>query len=67
MATIIILFGSILGFLGGLTVYFGFEATFWTALNVWMAAGPASVLFVLLMTWVAPQNPDFDEVRVRVA
>jgi phage shock protein PspC (stress-responsive transcriptional regulator) len=67
MATIIILLGSILGFVGGLTAYFGFDASFWTAVSVWVAAGPASALLVILAATFAPQRPGFAPVLAKVA
>ncbi len=55
MATIIILLGSILGFVSGLTAYVGFDASFLTALSVWVAAGPASALLVIVVATILPQ------------
>ena len=67
MATIIILLGSILGFAGGLTAFFGFDTSFWTALSVWVVAGPASALLVILAATVAPHRAAYRPVHAKVA
>ena len=67
MATIIILLGSILGFVGGLTAYFGFDASFWTALSIWVGAGPALALPVILAATFAPQRLGYAPVLAKVA
>ena len=67
MATIIILMGSILGFVGGLTAYFGFDASFWAALTVWVAAGAAAAFLVMVAATVAPQRNNYGPVLAEVA
>ena len=67
MATIIILLSSILGFFGGLVGYVGFDVSFWMALSIWIAAGPASVLCILLATASAPHHADRRPVLAKVA
>ena len=65
MATIGILLGSIIGFLGGLVAYFGFDASLPLALAIWLGAGPASVIVVILTTLTRPaqtaEQPVFAE------
>jgi hypothetical protein len=65
MATIIILMGSILGLVGGLTAYLGFDASFWVALSVWVAAGPASAMLVITAATAAPQRASHAPVLAR--
>ncbi len=67
MATIIILLGSILGFVGGLTAYLGFDASFLAALSVWVAAGPAAALMVLVAATVTPQRANHGPILAEVA
>lgn len=65
MATISILLGSIIGFLGGLVAYFGLDASLLLALAIWLGAGPASVIVVILTTLARPaqtaEQPVFAE------
>ena len=56
MATITILFGSILGLLGGITAYIGFDASLTAAVSIWIAAGPAAVIGVMLFAALAPSR-----------
>ena len=67
MATIIILLGSMLGFISGLTAYFGFDVPFWVAVGVWAAAGPIVALLVILTAALAPQRNGFGPVLAKVA
>ena len=67
MSTIIILVGSILGFVGGLTAYIGFDASFWAVLSLWVAAGPASALLVVVVATVAPQRANHRPILAKVA
>jgi hypothetical protein len=67
MATIIILIGSILGLVGGLTALVGFDASFLTALSIWIAAGPAAALGVILLAAVIPNHRTDGPILAEVA
>lgn len=67
MATIIILLGSILGLAGGVTAYVGFDASVLAALSIWIAAGPASALGVILLATVAPAGGPGAQILAEVA
>ena len=67
MATIIILLGSILGFIAGLTAFIGFDASFLTALSLWVGAGPAAALCVILRATFAPTRGTDTPILAKVA
>lgn len=67
MATIIILLGSIVGLVGAITAYVGFEASFLAALSVWVAAGPVSALFIILLGTILPTRADQRPILAEVA
>ncbi len=51
MATIIILLGSVLGFITAATSYIFFDVSLLASVLIWGAAGPVSTLFAALITW----------------
>ena len=67
MATIIILLGSMLGFVGGVVAYVGFDAGFLAALGIWLGAGPASALLVILSAAPPTQHPTEQPILAKVA
>jgi hypothetical protein len=67
MAMIIILFGSILGFIGGMTAYVGFDAPLLGALSIWLAAGPMAAMVVITGATVARWQFRFRPVLAKVA
>ena len=56
MAAMIVLLASVFGFFGGLFAYFGLDQSLFTALLIWGASGPCSVVLVALA--MAAQAPD---------
>jgi hypothetical protein len=59
LATIFILLGSVIGFVTGLILYFGFDSGLTAALLVWGASGPVSALLVIALSYApATTRPD---------
>lgn len=54
MAIVIILAGSLFGFLGGAAAYLFFDVSLMAAIAIWVGAGPASALVALALS-LAPQ------------
>ena len=67
MATIIILLGSILGLLGGITAYVGFDASLTAAVSIWIGAGPASAIGVILVATLVPSREAEAQILAKVA
>ncbi len=67
MAIITILMGCMLGFLSAVTAFFGFDATMWMSLGIWIAAGPTSVLMVIAVSTFSAAGSDNGPILAKVA
>ncbi len=57
MATIIILLGSVLGFLTAATSFVFLDYSLLAAVAIWGASGPVSAVFAAVLTWRPDDAP----------
>jgi hypothetical protein len=62
MATIVILVGSMLGFVTAVTAYTVFDAGLLTVLAIWIGSGPVSALLAMIpFKWSGHQSASIDQ------
>ncbi|MCC5973610.1 MAG: hypothetical protein JJT81_06115 [Rubellimicrobium sp.] len=55
---LIVVLGSILGFIGGVVAFAVHDVSFLTAIGIWIASGPISALLAVVMAMVPRPRAD---------